>query len=435
MNQADNSPADMSLTAAARALAAGSLTSRALVEACLARIERHNPALNAFIHVAGDSALAEASRSDARRREGGPMSPLDGVPIALKDNIDTVGQPTTNGLGISWMPNRDAGVVTLLKERGLVLIGKANMHEGALGATTDNPHHGRADNPVVPGHTPGGSSGGSGAAVAARLCPGALGTDTMGSVRLPAAYCGIVGFKPSHGHWPNTGVAPLASALDTVGPMARTVADTAMLIDLPFAPVPLARLRLASIDNIDGADIEDDVRAAYADALDCLRSAGVAVRRVRLADYDPTSARRAGLLISEVEGSVAHERLLAERPEAFSDAFRSMLDFGATVPAAKYVKALREVQRIGAAFAGVLDQVDAIIGPTAPQGAFSHEAPAPVSQADFTAPANFSGCPAISLPLPRSESERPVGLHLMAGLGRDVHLLGIASAIETALKS
>lgn len=423
----------MGVAEAARALAGGALTSRMLVTACLERIHAENSSLKAFIHVADDLALAEADRSDARRREGGPMSPLDGVPIALKDNIDAVGQPSTNGLGVAWMPSRDAGVVTLLRERGLVLIGKTNMHEGALGATTDNPHHGRADNPAAAGHTPGGSSGGSSAAVAARLCPGALGTDTMGSVRLPAAYCGITGFKPSRAHWPNSGVAPLAMALDTVGPMARDVADTAMLIDLPYARTSPSRLVVAVIDNIEEAEMEERAREAYREALSRLRSAGVAFRRARLADYEPTVARRAGLIISEVEGAVTHENMIAERPEAFSPAFRAMLDYGANVPAPKYVKALREVDRIGAAFAGILDQVDAVISPTTPQRAFAVEAPVPANQADFTAPANFAGCPGISIPVPRGGAERPTGLHLMAGLGRDVHLLGIAAAVEALL--
>lgn len=431
----DRDPADLGIAEAARALAGGGLTSRALVSACLERIHAENPGLKAFIHVADDLALAEADRSDARRREGSPMSPLDGVPIALKDNIDAVGQPSTNGLGMAWMPSRDAGVVTLLRERGIVLIGKTNMHEGALGATTDNPHHGRADNPAAPGHTPGGSSGGSSAAVAARLCPGALGTDTMGSVRLPAAYCGITGLKPSRGHWPNSGVAPLALALDTVGPMARDVADTAMLIDLPHAPTAARRLVVAVIDNIEEAEMEEGAREAYREALARLHGAGVGFRRARLADYDPTSARRAGLIISEVEGAVTHEAMMAERPEAFSPAFRGMLDYGATVPAPKYVKALREVDRIGAAFAGILDQVDVVISPTTPQRAFGLDEPVPASQADFTAPANFSGCPGISIPIPRADPERPMGLHLMAGLGRDVHLLGIAAAIEAILAS
>lgn len=435
VSPADRNPADLGIADAARALATGALTSRALVKACLDRIDADDPVLKAFIYVASDLALDEAERSDARRHEGAPMSPLDGVPIALKDNIDVVGQPTTNGLGMSFMPNQDAGVVTLLRERGLILIGKANMHEGALGATTNNLHHGRTDNPAAPGHTPGGSSGGSSAAVAGRLCPGALGTDTMGSVRLPAAYCGIVGLKPSRGHWPNGGVAPLSSTLDTVGPMARTVEDTAMLIDLPHARIALDRVVLVAIENIDDSDMESDVLDAYQAALGRLRSVGVTIRRVRLANYDPSPARRAGLIISEVEGAVAHEAMMRARPEAFSDGFRAMLDYGATVTASKYVKALREVEHIGAAFAGILEHVDGIVGPGAPHQAFAFDTPVPVNQADFTAPANFAGCPGISLPIPLPAGTRPVGLHLMAGLGRDVHLLGIAAGVENLLNA
>jgi aspartyl-tRNA(Asn)/glutamyl-tRNA(Gln) amidotransferase subunit A len=433
VNSIDQNPADLGVFEAARALSTGALTSRTLVEACLDRIG--DEPFHAFIHVAADNALEEAVRSDARRRDSGLMSPLDGVPIALKDNIDVIGQPTTNGLGTSWMPSRDADVVTLLRERGLVLIGKTNMHEGALGATTDNPHHGRADNPAALGHTPGGSSGGSGAAVAGRLCPGALGTDTMGSVRLPAAYCGIVGLKPSRGHWPNGGVAPLSWNLDTVGPMARSVADAAMLIDLPLGRVRLDQIVLASIENIDAANIEGEAGDAYQEVLEQLRGAGATIRRVQLPGYDPSPARRAGLIISEVEGAVAHEAMMEARPEAFSPGFRAMLDYGATVAAGRYVKALRDVERIGAAFAGILDSVDGIIGPATPQMAFPFDAPVPASQADFTAPANFSRCPGISVPIPREDGGRPVGLHLMTGLGRDVHLLGIAAAIEALLNS
>jgi len=426
-------PADLGIADASRALDSGELTSRALVEACLERIDGEGRALNAFIHVATALACAEADQSDTRRCEGRPMSALDGVPIALKDNIDAVGQPTTNGFGTAWMPGRDAGVVTSLRARGLVLIGKANMHEGALGATTDNPHHGRADNPAAPGHTPGGSSGGSSAAVAGRLCPGALGTDTMGSVRLPAAYCGIVGLKPSRGLWPNNGIAPLASGLDTVGPMARTVEDTAMLVDLPLGRLRLDQVVLASLENFDGAEIEDEAAAAYQAALERLRGAGVTIRQVQLPDYSPSPARRAGLIISEVEAAVAHEALMQARPEAFSAEFRNMLDYGARAPASRYVKALQSVDQIGAAFSSILDGIDGMISLTAPQMAFPFGAPVPDSQADFTAPANFVGCPGISLPLPRSGGLRPVGLHLMSGLGRDVHLLGIAVAVEKAL--
>ena len=433
MTTFDRNPADLGIADASRALAGGRLSALELVDACLARINGRGKEINAFIHVAADLARAEAALSDTRRREGMPMSPLDGVPIAVKDNIDAIGQPTTNGLGTSWTPMRDAGVISLMRERGIVLIGKANMHEGALGATNDNPHHGRAENPSMRDHTPGGSSGGSAAAVVGRLCPGALGTDTMGSVRIPAAYCGVVGLKPSRGHWPTGGITPLSTTLDTVGPLARTVEDVAMLIDLPYGRTRLDQAVLGSLENFDTAATEPEAVEVYKAALADLRRAGVTIRRIRLAGYQPSPARRAGLLVSEVEAAVALEALRKARPEAFSDGFRDMLDYGSRAPAPRYVKALREIERIGVAFAGMLDGVDAIVTLTAPQLAFPFSEPGPVDQADFTAPANFAGCPAISLPIPRPGGTRPVGLQLMTGLGRDVHLLGIASAVEKML--
>ncbi len=430
----DPGPADLGVAEAAAALAAGRLTARALVSACLARIEGEGRGLNAFVHVAAGAALAEAGASDARRAAGRPLSALDGVPLAVKDNIDIAGQPTTDGLGTARTAERDAGVAALLRARGLVFLGKANMHEGALGATTDNPHHGRAENPAAPGRTPGGSSGGSAAALAARLVPGALGTDTMGSVRLPAAYCGIAGLKPSGGFWPNDGVVPLSTTLDTVGPMARSVEDLALLAGLPLRPARLDGAVFLRLDNFDEAGMEAAVRAAFEDAAARLAAAGATVRRVRLADYDPSPARRAGLLVSEVEGFAARRDLLAAEPGAFSPAFRAMLEYGARAGPERYAAARAAIQRTGAAFAAPLDGADALVSPTTPQAAFPFGAPVPATQADFTAPANFAFCPAVSIPLPRPAGEAPVGLQLAAARGRDARLLGIAASVETLLR-
>ena len=217
-------------------------------------------ALNAFIHVAGDFASEQARESDRRRAPGNPRSSLDGVPIAIKDNIDVVGLPTTNGLATRWMPSADAPVIRRFRDAGMVILGKLNMHEGALGATTDNRHYGRCVHPALPGFTPGGSSGGSAAAVAAGLCPVALGTDTMGSVRIPAAYCGIVGFKPSQTYWPVIGVMPLAFGLDTIGPLARSVEDIAVLLGERLAKPALEGLRFVRLENAHRVDIEPDAR-------------------------------------------------------------------------------------------------------------------------------------------------------------------------------
>ena len=215
----------MDIGAAAAALAAGEATPSQLLDTYLERIEALEPTLNCFITITSDLARAQARSADRRHADRRPRSVLDGIPIGLKDNIDVAGIPTTNGTGRAVVADVDARIVTGLKDAGAILVGKLNLHEAALGATTDNPHHGRTVNPHRLGYTPGGSSGGSGAAVAAGLCLAAIGSDTLGSVRLPAAYCGVVGFKPSPRHGGCQGVAPLMPELDTLGPLARTVRD------------------------------------------------------------------------------------------------------------------------------------------------------------------------------------------------------------------
>ncbi|MCH8333437.1 amidase, partial [Candidatus Sumerlaeota bacterium] len=201
-------------------------------EAYLERIEKYNARLNAYLKVFTEEALAEAAKADKEIEEGTVRGPLHGVPIALKDIIDIAGHVTTAG-GI-LLPDapaeQDAEVTRRLRAAGAVLIGKLNLHEYAWGGTTDNPHYGRCYNPWKEGYSPGGSSGGSGAAVAADLCAAALGTDTLGSIRIPSSYCGTVGFKPTYGLVSTRGVYPLSWALDSVGPLARSVEDAAIVL-------------------------------------------------------------------------------------------------------------------------------------------------------------------------------------------------------------
>ena len=220
-----------SVGALSRAIESGRIEPLGLTRLMLERIAAFNPALNLFVTLCRDAALGDAAASGERAASGQRRGPLDGIPVALKDNIDLAGVPTSNGFGgPPWrVPARDAEVVRRLRAAGAVILGKLNMHEGALGATTDNPHFGASINPHCPGYTPGGSSGGSAAAVAAGLCVAALGTDTGGSVRIPAAYCGVVGLKPSHGLVSTGGVVPLSWRLDHVGPLTRTVADARLV--------------------------------------------------------------------------------------------------------------------------------------------------------------------------------------------------------------
>jgi aspartyl-tRNA(Asn)/glutamyl-tRNA(Gln) amidotransferase subunit A len=429
-------PADLGVHAAAKALAAGEVSALELAFSCLERItSARGRAINAFIHVAGDFACDQARESDRRRAEGNSRSSLDGVAIAIKDNIDVIGLPTTNGLATRWMPSADAPVIRRLRDAGMVILGKLNMHEGALGATTDNRHYGRCEHPAHPGFTPGGSSGGSAAAVAGDLCPVTLGTDTMGSVRLPAAYCGIVGFKPSQTYWPVTGVMPLAFGLDTIGPLARSVEDVALLLGERLGKPALERLRFARLENAQRVDVEPECEAAFEAALASLATNGMDVRTERVPGCELGLARRAGFIVSEADAAAVHGKLLAGSPEAFSPEFMGMLRYGKNVTEERYQTERRTIERVGSALAKLFDRVDVVLTLTAPQRSFSFNEPAPVNQADFTAIANFAGCPAISLPLPVPAGERPIGLQLIAAPRRDTMLLSVAAQLEPLISS
>lgn len=429
-------PAELGVVDAVTSLSSGAVTASDLTEACLARINSdHGRALNAFIHVAGDMASEAARASDKRRAQGNPHSPLDGVPIAIKDNIDVLGMPTTNGLATQWLPKADAPVIARLRDAGMVLLGKLNMHEGALGATTDNAHHGRCMHPDYPGYTPGGSSGGSAAAVGGCLCPVTLGTDTMGSVRLPAAYCGVVGFKPSRDYWPLDGVMPLGRGLDMIGPLARSVADVAAVLGERIEQRDLGAIQFGCLEFAERVDVEPECQAALDAALSRLTAEGAHFNPIVFPGQDFGRTRRAGFIVSEVDGAAAHDRLLDEQPEAFSSEFLSMLNYGRRVSPERYAAEKQMIQAAGKALIGLFEDHDVLVTLTAPQRTFAFGAPVPVNQADLTAPANFAGCPAISLPLPVADLERPVGLQLMSAPGTDNALLSIAVQIESALQS
>ncbi|MEM8977176.1 MAG: amidase [Pseudomonadota bacterium] len=425
--------ADLNVHDAVVALQAGDVSALELVDACLSRIESEGgQSINAFIHVAAEQARDAAKDSDKRRVSGQHRSHLDGVPIAIKDNIDVQGQPTTNGQAQAWYPHQDAPVITRLREAGMVILGKLNMHEGALGATTDNPHHGRCEHPFYPGFTPGGSSGGSAAVVAGGLCPAALGTDTMGSVRLPAAYCGIVGLKPTRGFWPIDGVAPLARGLDTVGPMAKTVQDVAMLVDVDVGDHDLTGQRVGVLvyDNI---EVEPECERALARALDLLSGKGVQFDTVAFSNFDTGSARRAGFVVCQVDAAQSLEEFRKAQPQAYSPEFQAMLDYGKGVSPERYQTAREIIATAGQEFLNLLSGYDVLLSLTAPQRTFPFSDETPRSQADLTAIANFSGCPAITLPLPVEDGGRPVGLQLMSGLDTDRLLIQVASQIERML--
>jgi aspartyl-tRNA(Asn)/glutamyl-tRNA(Gln) amidotransferase subunit A len=426
------------------AFAARTLDPVATTEAYLARIAAEDAVLRSYITVGADGARAAAEESRRRWEAGRPLGALDGMPIALKDNIDVAGLPCTAGTAAfrGRVPLVDARVVARLRQAGAVLLGKLNMHEGALGATTDNPVYGRCINPLKPGFTPGGSSGGSGAAVAAGLCAAALGTDTMGSVRVPAAYCGVYGFKPTKGAISAVGVVPLSFSLDCVGALARSAEDLAILARALFEAPPrqsgvdaalasLAGARVGVPRQLDEIELEPAVSAAFARFLDLLREAGATVTPIDLPAWQPGSARRAGLLVSEAEGAAYYTARLGVDLPGLSDAFASMLRYPAKGPM-RVVAAYETIEGVRLDCERAFAEVDVFALPTTPQTSFPHDSKTPTNQADLTALANFARGPAVSLPLP-VEGGMPTGMQLMAAAGDDLRPLALAVALDRVL--
>ncbi len=440
-----------SATDLAAALASGAVTSEALTRAALARAEEQRP-LNAFITLLHESALEAARASDTRRANGKTLGPLDGIPVAVKDNIAVAGVPTTDGTLAfkDWIAATDATVITRLHNAGAVLIGTLNMHEGALGATTDNPFWGRCDNPAAPGHTPGGSSGGSAAAVAAGIVPITLGTDTMGSVRIPAAYCGLWGLKPTRGLIPVTGLSHLSWTLDSIGPIAANAADLSLALSvlagfdatdpdslpLPdgwsaFEPMPdLSGVNVAICAHTFCTDSAQVVHTAFQALLDRITAAGATLKPVEIAHWDATKLRRAGLLVSEAECGSLIGDVIDSHPDGFSDSFRAAINFGRNANGSRVAAAYRTLALAASGAYRALNGLDALLLPTAPQTAFPHGAEVPVNQADFTALANAAGLPAIAFPIP--SAGLPVSAQLIGPAFSDGKIIALAQAMSAA---
>lgn len=432
------------------ALASGATSAVEVTETALqeAATQAH---LNAFITMLPDRALTAARASDVRRRAGQQRGALDGVPFAVKDNIAVAGVATTDGTRAfrDRIAAADATVITRLEQAGAILIGTLNMHEGALGATTDNPFWGRCDNPAAPGHTPGGSSGGSAAAIAAGIVPLTLGTDTMGSVRIPAAYCGLWGLKPTRGLIPVTGLSHLSWTLDSIGPIAATADDLAMALavlagfdgaDNTSEPLPpgweadgrasdLAGVTLGLPDYTSLTSCDLRVTQAFARLVDRARDAGAVIRPLSIAHWTPDILRRAGLLVTEAECGHLIGATLDAEPEGFSDGFRGAINYGRHAQGARIAAAYRIIAQAGSGARRALEGIDAILLPTAPQPAFPHGTPAPVNQADFTAPANAAGLPAIAFPLP--SSDLPLSVQLIGPAFSEGRLISLARALTS----
>ncbi|MGK7864989.1 amidase [Falsiroseomonas sp. E2-1-a4] len=412
------------------------------IAALLNRIAQQDGAIGAFWQVDAAGALAATPRGDG---------PLRGLAIGIKDNVDVAGLQATAGIAAfrQVVATLDAPCVRGLREAGLVILGKLAMHEGALGATTDTPGFGRCMNPLRAGFTPGGSSGGSAAAVAAGFVKLAVGTDTMGSVRIPAGYCGVVGLKPTRGLVGRSGVVPLSPALDAVGMLAATprlagLGLQAMVVQdladpawrptppgwqaVPDAPPRLAGLRIGLPEPALAAAMEPALRAAWIAAADRLRAAGAVVEKVAMPAWDPGAARRAGLLLLEAEAAALHPALIDD-PAAASPGFRAALAYGRDAGTVRLARAQFRLREVEASVLRALDRFDLLLMPTAPQRAFAHGTPAPVDQADFTALANFAGLPSIALPWPAEDGGLPASLQLVGRPYAEALLVGVAEAL------
>lgn len=437
------------LTAQAARLDAGDVGCVELVEQQLSAIRASQPVINSYLAVDAAGALAAAAESD-RRRARGQARPLEGLPIAVKDNIDVAGMATTAGMEArrdSAQAAADNPAVARLRAAGAVIIGKLNMHEAALGADNDNPHFGACQNPHRPGHTPGGSSGGSGAAVAAGLCAAALGTDTMGSVRIPASYCGVVGLKPSWGAISTRGTVALCRRLDHIGPLARSARDLRVLLevmagfdpvsaqsrDIVFAPFSGGSLRIGVVEFGNAAQAEPDVQSAFESGLEVLR--GLGHRQVALPppEFASGRARRAGLLMCEAEMLVEHADAWQRRREQFSPLLVKLMTWAEGRTAAELAAASQLADRAQVQLQQWLEHCDVLVTPTTPQRAFAFGTPVPANQADLTAYANMAGSPALSVPLRVAAGELPVGMQLVGRIGDERTLIRVAEAFQHAI--
>ena len=434
----------LTLTQAREKIKSGELSPQTLTEACLRQIEQLNPKINAFITVA-EPQFPDPTLSNA---------PLYGLPIALKDLYETEGLRTTIGTKFfaDFIPSKDAVVVKKLKEAGAVVLGKTNTHEIALGVTNVNPHYGTCHNPWDTARVTGGSSGGSAAAVASDMALAAFGTDTGGSIRIPASLCGVVGLKPTYGRVSLRGIFPLSWNLDHAGPLTKCVRDAALLLQVMAgyddddpASVNIAvddyltridegikdwKIALAVGDFIDEADAE--VLSAVNTAVEAFTSLGARVEKVEVQWL--REAALANSLMTQADGAAVHRERLNEQPEMFGADVRQRLKTGAGFTSSEYILARRtqvEARRRGKR---LLNQYDVLLLPSTPIPAPPIEGNDAVEQARrltrFTAPFNLSGLPALSMPCGFTKNNLPIGLQLVSAHWAEAKLLRAAQAYE-----
>ena len=456
---------DLGVAEAAKAIRTGDINAEALADALLARAAAHK-SLNAFITLEPDKVRAAAREADQRRASGASIGPLHGVPLALKDNLDTIDYPTTGGTpGLAGnRPKRNAVIVQALLDAGAIALGKCNLHELAYGITNNNAAFGPARNPYAPDRIPGASSGGTGVAVAARLAPGGIGSDTGGSVRIPAALCGLAGLRPTTGRWSQTGIVPISHTRDTAGPMTRSVADC-VLIDgvvtggpLEVAQASLKGQRIGVPRRHFWENLDPELGQICENTLKRLTDAGVTLVDVDMSEEAALDGE-AGFPIALYETVTDLNQYLKEHGAGFDYAglvakcaspdvkgILQSLTGASAIPEDAYRKALQQRAVLQETYRRHFREygVAAIIFPTTPAPAvkigedetFMLNGVAVPTFPTFirnTGPGSVGGIPGISLPVGMTKSGLPVGMELSGPPASDHQMLAIAAAIETLL--
>ncbi|GAA3806167.1 Asp-tRNA(Asn)/Glu-tRNA(Gln) amidotransferase subunit GatA [Cellulomonas soli] len=480
----------LSAASLAEKLTAGEVTSVEATQAHLDRIAAVEPAVHAFLHVSGEEALAVAADVDARRAAGEALHPLAGVPIAVKDVVVTKGLPTTAGSKIleGWVPPYDATLVERIKAAGLPILGKTNMDEFAMGSSTEHSAYGNTHNPWDLTRIPGGSGGGSAAAVAAYEAPLAIGTDTGGSIRQPGAVTGTVGVKPTYGSVSRYGLIAMASSLDQAGPVTRTVLDSALLHELIGGHDPrdstsipeslpdlvgaarrgasgdLTGVRVGVVKELSGEGYQEGVSARFAESLALLQAAGAEIVEVSCPHFEyalgayylimPSEASsnlakfdgmRFGLRVEPTDGPVTAERVMAAtRGQGFGDEVKRRIILGTYALSAGYYDAYYgSAQKVRTLiqrdFAAAFAQADVLVSPTAPTTAFKLgeklDDPLAMYLNDVaTIPANLAGVPGLSVPNGLSDDGLPVGFQVLAPAKADDRLYRVGAALEALLE-
>ena len=472
------SEADLTIAAASAALRTGTLTASDLLESVLARAAQTEAEVHAYLTIDADRARTAAAQSDARFAAGEPLGPLDGIPIALKDNLCTRGLETTCSSQIlaGYHPPYDATVVARLKEGGAVVTGKTNLDEFAMGSSTENSAYGPTRNPWNPTRVPGGSSGGSAAAVAVGSALGALGSDTGGSIRQPASLCGVVGVKPTYGLVSRYGLIAFGSSLDQIGPFTRTVADAASVLEVisghdPFDATSwrgdypatssllqagVAGMRIGVIREMGGDGYEAEVTAANGAMLDALSDAGADIFEISIptcdvalstyyliapAEASANLARFDGIRYGlRVPGATAEEMMAGTRAEGFGPEVTRRILLGTYALSAGYYDAFYgQAQKIRTLvkreFAAAYEKVDALVSPSSPTVAFELEAKTSDPLAMYLSdvcniPANLAGHPAMTIPIGLDSEGLPIGFQVMAPALGEATMFRVGAEIE-----